>query len=173
MTGSDFAHHIHVTEKGDPKFVGLAYDGRQRGRSKRLISKAPGASAYRNHRRARRRQAGAADRAERLYRSRVVHGIAPVQPIPVKRQKLNSGEAPTARAGELMRLPKGPSHVKRIGHGVLMTPRFQRDRSVVPRDAGLGLLGRRLCRATRRISSARSIAAIAAMTTSIITSSSA
>ena len=33
-------------------------------------------------------------------------------------------EDPLLRAGELMRLPKGPSHVKRIGHGVLMTPKF-------------------------------------------------
>src|SRR5260370_18388736 len=24
-----------------------------------------------------------------------------------------------------MRLPKGPSHVKRIGHGVMMTPKFR------------------------------------------------
>ena len=28
------------------------------------------------------------------------------------------------RKGELMRLPKGPAHVKRIGHGVMMTPKF-------------------------------------------------
>jgi len=25
MRGTDPAHHIHVTEKGDPKFVGFAY----------------------------------------------------------------------------------------------------------------------------------------------------
>ena len=55
----------------------------------------------------------------------VVCGITRVPEIPVRRQKLNSGEAPLSRAGELMRLPKGPAHVKRIGHGVLMTPRFR------------------------------------------------
>jgi hypothetical protein len=58
------------------------------------------------------------------YQIEVVCGIDPVKEIPVKRQKLNSGESPLSRAGELMRLPKGPSHVKRVGHGVLMTPRF-------------------------------------------------
>ncbi len=58
------------------------------------------------------------------YQIEVVHGIAPVAPIVTKRQKLNTGDDPLLRAGELMRLPKGPSHVKRIGHGVLMTPQF-------------------------------------------------
>jgi len=33
--------------------------------------------------------------------------------------------APTARAGDLMRLPKGPSRVKRIAHGVLGTPKVR------------------------------------------------
>ncbi len=55
----------------------------------------------------------------------MVCGIESVKPIPVKRQKLNSGEAPWSRAGELMRLPRGSAHVKRVGHGVLMTPRFK------------------------------------------------
>src|SRR5262249_60526414 len=59
------------------------------------------------------------------YQIEVVHGIATSPPIPTKRQKLNTGEDPLLRAGELMRLPKGPSHVKRIGHGVLMTPKFR------------------------------------------------
>src|SRR6267378_970703 len=73
MRGADSPHHIHVTEKGEPKFVGFAY----------------------------------------------------YAPIATKRQKLNTGEDPLLRAGELMRLPKGPSHVKRIGHGVMMTPKFR------------------------------------------------
>ena len=59
------------------------------------------------------------------YQIEVVCGIAPVAEIPVQRQKLNFGEAPLSRPGELMRLPRGPAHVKRVGHGVLMTPRFR------------------------------------------------
>src|SRR5262249_60005066 len=59
------------------------------------------------------------------YQIEVVHGIPTLPPIATKRQKLNTGEDPLLRAGELMRLPKGPSHVKRIGHGVLMTPKFR------------------------------------------------
>src|SRR6202012_2292172 len=41
-----------------------------------------------------------------------------------KRQRVNSGPEPLARAGELMRIAKGPSSVKRIAHGALNTPKF-------------------------------------------------
>src|SRR5258708_17270710 len=44
MRGTDPAHHIHVTEKGEPKFVGLAYYAESEDDLKRL-AKAPGASA--------------------------------------------------------------------------------------------------------------------------------
>ena len=44
MRGTDPSHHIHVTEKGDPKFVGLAYHAAHEDDLKRL-AKAPGASA--------------------------------------------------------------------------------------------------------------------------------
>ena len=122
MRGTDPAHHIHVTEKGEPKFVGLAYYAASEDDLKRL-AKAPGARRDRGDRRARRRQARAAHRAERLPdRGGARHCDA--APIATRRQKLNTGEEPLLRAGELMRLPKGPSHVKRIGHGVLMTPKF-------------------------------------------------
>src|SRR5689334_16094412 len=43
MRGTDPNHHIHVTEKGDPKFVGLAYYVDSEDDLKRL-TKAPGAS---------------------------------------------------------------------------------------------------------------------------------
>jgi len=123
MRGTDPNHHIHVTEKGDPKFVGLAYYVDSEDDLKRL-TKAPGASGIENidepggGKRVRLREPNG-------YQVEVVCGIAPVPEISVRRQKLNSGETPLSRAGELMRLPKGPAHVKRIGHGVLMTPRFR------------------------------------------------
>src|SRR6476469_920294 len=122
MRGTDPAHHIHVTEKGEPKFVGLAYYADSEDDLKRL-AKAPGASEVEAI-----DEPGGGKRVRLTepngYQIEVVHGIAAVAPIATKRQKLNTGEAPLSRAGELMRLPKGPSHVKRIGHGVLMTPKF-------------------------------------------------
>ena len=123
MRGTDPNHHIHVTEKGDPKFVGLAYYVDSEDDLKRLAN-APRASGIETidepggGKRVRLREPNG-------YQIEVVCGIAPVPEIPVRRQKLNSGETPLSRAGELMRLPKGPAHVKRIGHGVMMTPRFR------------------------------------------------
>ena len=43
MRGTDPRHHLHVTEKGDPRFVGLAYYVDSEDDLKRL-AKAPGAS---------------------------------------------------------------------------------------------------------------------------------
>ena len=124
MRGSDPTHHIHVTEKGDPKFVGFAYYAANEEDLAR-IAKAPGASGIETI------DEPGGGRRVRLtepngYQIEVVHGVAPVAAIPRQpRQKLNTGASPLQRAGEPMRLPKGPSQVKRIGHGVLMTPRFR------------------------------------------------
>src|SRR6516164_9549503 len=124
MRGTDPNHHIHISEKGDPKFVGLAYHVDNEDDLSRL-AKTPGASGIETI-----DEPGGGKRVRLTepngYQIEVVHGVAPVAPLAAKpRQKLNTGEDPLQRAGELMRLPKGPSHVKRIGHGVLMTPRFR------------------------------------------------
>src|SRR4029450_8980135 len=123
MRGTDPAHHIHVTEKGAPKFVGFAYYAASEDDLKR-IARAPGRSAIEAI-----DEPGGGKRVRLTepngYQIEGVHGIAKLPPIPTKRQKLNTAEEPLLRAGELMRLPKGPSPVKRIGHGVLMTPQFR------------------------------------------------
>ena len=64
MRGTDPPHHIHITEKGEPKFVGLAYYAA----SEDDLARSPRRPArrHRKYRRARRRQARAAERAERL-----------------------------------------------------------------------------------------------------------
>ena len=43
---TDPVHHVHITEKGDPKFVGIAYHAASEDDLKTL-AKAPGASASR------------------------------------------------------------------------------------------------------------------------------
>ncbi len=46
-------------------------------------------------------------------------------PISVSRQAVNNGAETLKRKGELYRLRFAPSQVKRIGHGVMCTPRLQ------------------------------------------------
>src|SRR5262245_10623527 len=116
MRGSDPTHHIHVTEKGDPKFLGFAYYAANED-DLASIAKASGASGIESI-----DEPGGGKRVRLTepngYQVEVVHGIATVPALRLKpRQKLNTGEAPLARPGELMRLPRGPAHVKRIGHG--------------------------------------------------------
>jgi hypothetical protein len=120
MRGTDPSHHLHVTEKGDAGFVGLAYYAASLDDLKRLAN-APGASGVEDI-----DEPGGGKRVRLKepngYQIEVVYGIETLKPIPVERQALNSGSEPLKRAGELYRLPKGPSRVKRIGHGVMASP---------------------------------------------------
>src|SRR6185312_11495447 len=98
MRGTDPTHHIHVTEKGAPKFVGFAYYAASEDDLER-IARAPGASAIETL-----DEPGGGKRVRLTepngYQIEVVHGIAAVSPIVTKRQKLNTGEDPLLRAGE-------------------------------------------------------------------------
>jgi catechol 2,3-dioxygenase-like lactoylglutathione lyase family enzyme len=123
MRGTDPRHHLHVTEKGDPAFVGFAYHAASEDDLGR-VAKAPGASAVEaidepgGGKRVRLREPNG-------YQIEVVHGIEPVPAIPAPRAPMNTGSEPLRRAGALMRLGKAPAPVKRIGHGVLGTPKVR------------------------------------------------
>src|SRR5262250_561781 len=123
MRGTDPAHHIHVTEKGEPGFVGLAYYAASLDDLKRLAS-SPGASAVESvdepggGKRVRLREPNG-------YQIEVVHGLAALPVVTVARDLMNTGNEPLRRAGTLMRLSKSPAPIKRIGHGVLGTPKVR------------------------------------------------
>jgi len=120
MRGTDPAHHIHVTEKGDAGFVGFAYHAASLDDLKR-VSKAPGASAVESI-----DEPGGGKRVRLKepngYQIEVLYGVKKLKLIPVKRQPLNMGKDALKRAGQVMRLPAGASRVKRIGHGVMAAP---------------------------------------------------
>jgi hypothetical protein len=123
MRGTDPAHHIQVTVRGEPRFVGLAWYARNEDDLHRL-AKLPGASPVEaidepgGGKRVRLREPNG-------YQIEVVHGLATLPAIAVPRQRLNTGSHGLNRAGELMRLKRGPAHVKRIGHGVMGTPKLR------------------------------------------------
>ena len=119
MRGTDGAHHLHVTHLGEPKFIGFAYDARNEEDLERL-SRVAGASPVENidepggGRRVRLRDPHG-------FQIEVVHGIEKLPSLPVRRNVVNWGTEKFRRAGELTRLPAGPSQVKRMGHGVIAT----------------------------------------------------
>jgi catechol 2,3-dioxygenase-like lactoylglutathione lyase family enzyme len=123
MRGTGPSHHIHVTEKGDAAFLALAYVAASEDDLKRVAG-APGASAVESI-----DEPGGGKRV-RLREPNgipieVVHGIAPLPEIVVSEQPMNTGNEPLRRAGVLMRLRKSPTPIKRIGHGVLGTPKVR------------------------------------------------
>lgn len=123
MRGTDPAHHIHVTELGEPAFVGFAWHATTAEDLHRL-ARLPGASSVEDidepggGKRVRLREPNG-------YQIEVVHGIETLEPISVPRQPLNMGNESLKRAGTLMRLERGPAHVKRIGHGVMGSPKLR------------------------------------------------
>src|SRR5262245_16269306 len=123
MRGTDPSHHIHVTEKGDSRFVGFAYYAASEDDLHR-VAKAPGASPAEPI-----DEPGGGKRVRLTepngYQIEVVHGIENLAPISVPRDPMNTGSEPLRRAGTLMRLTKAPAPIKRIGHGVLGTPKVK------------------------------------------------
>ncbi|HEV8438915.1 MAG TPA: catechol 1,2-dioxygenase [Methylomirabilota bacterium] len=123
MRGTDPAHHLHVTEKGDPAFVGFAYYAASEDDLRR-VAKAPGASSVEDI-----DEPGGGKRVRLKepngYQVEVVHGMKPLAPIAVARDPMNTGTEPLRRAGRLMRLQNSPAPIKRIGHGVMGTPNVQ------------------------------------------------
>ena len=124
MRGTDPSHHLHVTEKGEPGFVGFAYQAASEADLTR-VAKAPGASAVETidepggGKRVRLREPNG-------YQIEVVHGIESVAPIAVTRQAINNGAETLRRDGELDAAEaSGPSTVQRIGHGVMATPKVR------------------------------------------------
>lgn len=122
MRGTDPAHHIHVTQKGEPGFIGMAYSAASEEDLER-VARVPGASRVEDidepggGKRVRLREPNG-------YQIEVVWGIEPLPPIPVVRDPMNTGTEPLRRAGKLMRLPKEPTPIRRIGHGVMGTPKL-------------------------------------------------
>lgn len=120
MRGTDPDNYIHVTHKGDPKFVGLAFEAASE-EDLDIISKADGASDIESM-----DDPGGGKRVRLTepngYQIEIVWGREDREEIPVDRFGINTAAARDSRLGELTRIQRGPSHVKRLGHAVIMTP---------------------------------------------------
>ena len=142
MRGTDPAHHIHVTEQGEPGFVGIAYYAASEADLER-VAQVPGASGVEDI-----DEPGGGKRVRLTepngYQIEVVWGIQQLPPIPVTREPMNTGTEPLRRAGTLHAAAAGadadPAHrARRDG-----LAEARGDRAVVPRYARVHLLGRRV-----------------------------
>ena len=144
MRGTDPPHHIHVTELGAPKYVGIALHAGSMDDLEKL-ARAPGASPIEIDRRAGRRQARAADRSRRLPgRGRPRHGAAAEDRgrAPAGQHRRRQ-DAPPQRALSRRARPQ-PRQAHRPLRRAFAAVR--EDARLVPRHARLPLLGRGLCR---------------------------
>ena len=135
MRGTDPEHHLHITELGEPGFVALAFNVD----SEEELEKAcriDGASPVEEM-----DEPGGGKRVRLTepngYTIEIVHGIGMLEPIEIPRFALNMGPERLARRGELTRIDRGPSHVKRIGHAVMMTPDLKKSIAWVRETLGL------------------------------------
>jgi catechol 2,3-dioxygenase-like lactoylglutathione lyase family enzyme len=123
MRGTDAAHHVHVTHLGAPAFLGLAFHAASRADLQRLADAVGGAVEPLDE------PGGGAVVRLRDPDGRqvdVVHGIATLEPLPLRvHPALNSG-AVRARVGTLQRVQAGPSQVKRCGHAAIKTADLDR-----------------------------------------------
>lgn len=123
MRGTDPVHHIHITEKGEPRVVAIGYWARSEADLHKLAREAEGASPVEPL-----DEPGGGLRVRLTENNglgiEVAWGVEEVEPLPVTTQPLNPGERKGARR-ELFRVPARPSQVKRIAHTVISTPRMR------------------------------------------------
>ena len=114
MRGFGRSHHVHVVHRGEPAFLGFAFEARSRQDIERLAASdgftpveaidAPG-GGWRT-----------TTRDPDGHLVEVVHGIATVEPLGDPQPRpLNMGSK-FERVGKVQRIEAGPSHVKRFGH---------------------------------------------------------
>lgn len=123
MRGTDPVHHVHVTELGEPAFLGVALAAASRA-DLDVIARAAGASPVE-----------AIDEPGGGHRVRlvdpngvaieVVHGIERPGPLPTPAPRRFNTGASRDRQGERQHFERGPARVKRLGHFVLLVKDFR------------------------------------------------
>ncbi len=124
--GTDPSPYLHVCEPGEAGFRGVAFEARS-AEDLKAASQLEGAGPVEKI------EAPGGGQRVRFsdpdgYEVEVVHGRALLESLPVRSSApLNSGSQ-VQRRGQLQRIARGPSCVKRLGHAVLRVSDFQRSR---------------------------------------------
>jgi hypothetical protein len=123
VRGTDPAPYVHVSERGEPGFRGIAFEAGSAG-DLQALAQMEGSSPV---------EAldgpGGGARVRMTdpdgFCVEVVYGREPSAPLPIsKASPLNRGSE-RLRFGELQRLERGPAQVKRVGHFVLRISDFR------------------------------------------------
>jgi catechol 2,3-dioxygenase-like lactoylglutathione lyase family enzyme len=134
MRATDEDHHVHITELGEPEFIGYALYAESE-TDLHKISTLPGASEVENI-----NEPGGGKRVRLKdpdgFTLEIVHGIDTLERLPVKNIfKPNSGGS-VKREGEIVRLEPGPAQCKRLGHIVLNVTDFKKSDSFYKKHFG-------------------------------------
>jgi catechol 2,3-dioxygenase-like lactoylglutathione lyase family enzyme len=123
MRGSDAEPFVHVTERGEAGFRGVAFDAAS---ADDLVAAAQmeGASAIEDL------DGPGGGRRVRFsdpdgFPVEVVHGRRPLEPLPVRVAPPHNNGSRHERLGAPLRFASGPAQVKRIGHAVLRVSDFR------------------------------------------------
>jgi catechol 2,3-dioxygenase-like lactoylglutathione lyase family enzyme len=120
MRGTGDAHHLHITERGPDRVLGVAFHADSEADLHRLAAHAAGASGVEAL-----NEPGGGKRVRLKdhngFTMEVVHGVATVATLPERHSVLNTG-AERPRLGQLQRIEPRPCQVKRMGHAVFSTP---------------------------------------------------
>ena len=136
MRGSDGAPFLHVTHRGEPRFLGTGWYAPSE-EALKSVATVPGSSGIEAI-----DEPGGGRRVRFAdpdgFGVEIVHGGRNLEPLPVDETLLNFGWDSLRRAGIEQRFPKRPSNIKRIAHYVLTTPDVPR--SIAWHRAILGLV---------------------------------
>jgi len=124
MRGSDAAPFLHVTHRGEPRFLGTGWYA-PGGDALKAATALPSATGIETV-----DELGGGQRVRLTdpdgFKVELVQGQHRVEPLAVEETLLNFGWAGLRRAGTEQRFPRRPSRVKRIAHYVLTTPQVVR-----------------------------------------------
>jgi catechol 2,3-dioxygenase-like lactoylglutathione lyase family enzyme len=125
MRGTGPAHHIHITECGDPGFASLAYYVRSEEDLHRIARLPEATSGVHEI-----DEPGGGKRVllkepNNGFVIELVYGIESLPELPVQYKHPSWSPEVMSTVGNPSRLRFGPAHVKRISHGVVATPHLK------------------------------------------------
>jgi catechol 2,3-dioxygenase-like lactoylglutathione lyase family enzyme len=122
MRGTGPAHHIHVTERGEPSFVSLAYRARSADDLLRIADHPDAISPVHDL-----DEPGGGLRVwlkepTNGFKIEIIHGDAVLPELPISYRHPTWSPEAMETIGNVERLRFGPAHVRRLSHGVVCTP---------------------------------------------------